>query len=79
MRIDEIERLNVSLGDVLKSSQFIKLLRRLKVKSTNNLNVSRIKNQILKSWKSGQKSRKHFDSLLAEIDTNVDTLLQEED
>jgi hypothetical protein len=79
MRLDEIESLDISINDVLKSAQFIKLLRRLKVKSLKDLNVTRIKNQILQSWKQGQKSRKHFDSLLAEINTNVDTLLQEQD
>jgi argonaute-like protein implicated in RNA metabolism and viral defense len=78
MRIDEIEALDVSLNDVLKSAQFIKLLRRLKVRS-NDLNTTRIKNRIIQAWKQGKKSRKHFDSLLAEIDTNVDTLLQEQD
>lgn len=75
MRLDEI----VSLNDVLKSAQYIKLLRRLKVKATDDINVQRIKNKIIQSWKKGMKNRKHFDSLLAEIDTNVDSLLQEED
>ena len=79
MRLDEFVSLNVSLNDVLKSAQFIKLLRRLKVRSLKDLNTTRIKNQILQSWKQGNKSRKHFDSLLAEINTNVDTLLQEQD
>jgi hypothetical protein len=79
MRLDEIQSLDVSINDVLKSAQFVKLLRRLKVKSLNNINVARIKNKILHSWRKGQKSRKHFNKLLAEIDTNVDTLLQEQD
>lgn len=75
MRLDEI----VSLNTVLKSDQYIRLLRRLKVKSLNDINVQRIKNQIIQSWKKGMKNRKHFDNLLAEINTNVDSLLQEED
>lgn len=75
MRLDEI----VSLNDVLKSDQYIKLLRRLRAKSIDDLNITRIKNKIIQSWKRGMKHRKHFDSLLAEINTNVDALLQEED
>jgi len=75
MRLDEI----VSLNTVLKSDQYIKLLRRLRAKAIDDLNVQRIKNKIIQSWKKGMKKRKHFDSLLAEIDTNVDALLQEED
>ena len=74
MRIDEI----VSLGDVLKSNQYIKLLRKLKIKAKNDINVMRIKNRIIQSWKKGLKRRKYFDRLLAEIDTNIDTLLQED-
>jgi argonaute-like protein implicated in RNA metabolism and viral defense len=75
MRIDEV----VSLQSVLKANQYLKLLRRLSTKSAKNINVARIKNKIIKSWRRGKKSKKYFDSLLAEIDTNVDTLLQEED
>lgn len=75
MRVDEV----VSLGDVLKASQYIRLLRKLRVKARKNINATRIKNKIIKSWKRGMKHRKHFDSLLSEINTNVDTLLQEDD
>lgn len=75
MRLDEI----VSLQSVLKANQYLKLLRRLSVKSVKNIDAARIKNKIIKSWKKGKKHKKYFDSLLAEIDTNVDTLLQEED
>lgn len=75
MRVDEI----VSLNDVLKASQYIKLLRKLKVKARRDINVQRIKNRIIQSWKKGKKYRKHFDRLLSEIDTNLDTILQEED
>lgn len=75
MRIDEV----VSLQSVLKANQYLKLLRRLSAKSVQNINAARIKNKIIKSWRRGKKNKKYFDSLLAEIDTNVDTLLQEED
>lgn len=75
MRLDEI----VSLNTVLKSDQYIRLLRRLRAKAIGDINVQRIKNKIIQSWKKGMKQRKHFDSLLSEIDTNVDAILQEED
>ena len=75
MRLDEI----VSLGDVLKANQYIKLLRKLKIKASKDINTQRIKNRIIQSWKKGMKSRKHFDKLLSEINMNVDTILQEED
>jgi hypothetical protein len=75
MRIDEV----ISLKRVLKSSQYIKLLRKLRVKATKNINVQRIKNRIIQSWKRGMKHRSHFDTLLREIDTSVDAILQEDD
>jgi argonaute-like protein implicated in RNA metabolism and viral defense len=75
MRLDEI----VSLNTVLKSDQYIKLLRRLRAKAIDDLNVQRIKNKIIQSWKKGMKNRKHFDKLLSEIDSSVDAILQEED
>lgn len=70
MRLDEL----VSLNDVLKASQYIALLRRLKVKG-NDINVTRIKNKIIKDWKKGMKSRKHFDSLLSQIDLSLNDLV----
>lgn len=75
MRLDEI----VSLNTVLKSDQYIKLLHRLRAKAIDDLNVQRIKNKIIQSWKKGMKHRKHFDQLLSEINTSVDAILQEED
>jgi argonaute-like protein implicated in RNA metabolism and viral defense len=75
MRLDEI----VTLNDVLKSDQYVKLLRKLKTKSLDDINVQRIKNQIIQSWKKGMKNRKHYDSLLSEIDVNLNDVLQEED
>lgn len=75
MRLDEI----VSLNTVLKANQYIKLLRRLKVKSKSDINLTRIKNKIIQSWKRGMKHRKHFDQLLSEVNLSVDQLLQEED
>jgi hypothetical protein len=71
MRLDEI----VSLNDVLKASQFIRLMNGLKVKAGKDINVTRIKNQVLQSWKSGMKSRKHFDSLLGQIDLSLNDLI----
>lgn len=71
MRLDEL----VSLNDVLKSDQYVKLLRRLKTDAKNNINVTRIKNQIIQSWKKGMKSRKHYDSLLGSININIGDLI----
>lgn len=70
MRLDEI----VSLNDVLKADQYIKLLRRLKT-THNDINVTRIKNQIMQSWKKGMKQRKHYDTLLSTIDINLKDLI----
>lgn len=71
MRLDEL----VSLNDVLKADQYVRLLRRLKTDAKNNINVTRIKNQIIQSWKKGMKSRKHYDDLLGSIDINIGDLL----
>ncbi len=71
MRIDEI----VSLGDVLKSSHYIKLMRSLNAKVSSDINVTRIKNQVLQSWQTGKRSRQHFDSLLGQIDLSLNDLI----
>jgi hypothetical protein len=71
MRLDEI----VSLGDVLKASQFIRLMNGLKVKSGTDINITRVKNQILQSWKGGMKSRKHFNNLLGKINLSINDLI----
>jgi hypothetical protein len=70
MRLDEI----VSLGDVLNSDSFIKLMNSIKVKP-QDLNVTRIKNRVLQSWQKGMRSRKHYDSLLSQIDINLSQLI----
>lgn len=71
MRLDEI----VTLNDVLKSNQYIKLLRHLKTKAKNDINVMRIKNQVIQSWKKGMKQRKHYDGLLSQIDISLNSLI----
>lgn len=73
MRLDEI----VSLSDILKGSQYIKLLRNLRRRVGKGISVTRIKNQVIRSWKKGMTSRKHYDSLLREIDLNIDDVLEE--
>lgn len=73
MRIDEVTL--VSLNDVLKSSQYLRLLKHLKYHAKTNISASRIKNKIIKSWKKGMKSRKHFDSLLQQINLNTKDLI----
>lgn len=70
MRLDEI----VSLNDVLNSASFIKLINGLKAKP-QDLNVTRIKNQVLQSWQKGMRSRKHYDSLLGQIDISLNQLI----
>lgn len=70
MRLDEI----VTLNDVLKADQYIKLLRRLKT-THDDINVTRIKNQIMQSWKKGMKQRKHYDTLLSTIDISLNDLI----
>jgi hypothetical protein len=71
MRLDEF----VSLNDVLKSSQYLKLLSRLKTDTGSDINSTRIKNQIIKSWKQGMKQRKHFDNLLKQINLSLNDLI----
>lgn len=72
MRLDEI----VTLRDVLGSDSYIKLLRRLTTDAGSDINVTRIKNQVLSSWKKGMKSRKHYDSLLNQINLNLRDLIK---
>lgn len=71
MRAKEI----VTLGDVLNSSQYIKLLHRLKTEAGGNVDVTHIKNQIIQSWKKGMKNRKHYDDLLSKIDLSLNKLI----
>lgn len=72
MRLDEITTLN----DVLKADQYIVLLRRLRSNVNSGINVTRIKNQVIQSWKKGMKSRKHYDKLLGSIDININDLIK---
>lgn len=72
MRIDEI----VTLNDVLKANQYIKLLRHLKAHAKQDINVTRIKNRVIQSWKKGLKHRKHYDRLLSEIDLSLNDIIQ---
>ncbi len=71
MRLDELTTLN----DILKSDQYIKLLSHLHSSSSNDVNVTRIKNRIIQSWKKGMKSRKHYDNLLNSIDISINDLI----
>ena len=72
MRIDEI----VQLSDVLKGDQYLKLLRGLKSHSTKDINITRIKNRVIQSWKKGMKSRKHYDDLLGSINISLSDLIR---
>ena len=71
MRVDEV----VTLNDVLKSSQYIKLLRSLKSHANSDINVTKIKNRVIQSWKKGMTSRKHYDDLLSQIHINLTDLI----
>lgn len=71
MRLDEL----VDLNDVLKSSQYIKLLRNLKTSSKEDINVQRIKSQVIQSWKKGMKSRKHYTSLMNQLHINLNDII----
>lgn len=70
MRIDEI----VSLNDVLSADSFITLMGMIKTKP-QDLNVTKIKNQVLQSWEKGMRSRKHYNSLLHGLDINLNNIL----
>jgi len=71
MRLDEL----VSLGDVLKTSQYIKLLKNIRPDIESGINSTRVKNQIIQSWKKGHKSRKHYDNLLKKINLSLNDLI----
>jgi len=72
MRLYEV----VTLNDVLKSSQYIRLLQKLRVDAQSDINVTRIKNQVIQAWKSGKKSRKHYNDLLSGLDISLNDLIK---
>jgi len=71
-QIDEV----VSLNDVLKADSFVTLMSAINTKIGTDINVTRIKNQVLQSWKKGMKSRKHYDKLLSQIDISLNDLIK---
>lgn len=71
MRIDELVKLN----DVLKADQYIRLLKHLRARANAGVDVGRIKNQVIQSWKRGMKQRKHYDNLLSSIDVKLTDLI----
>lgn len=70
MRADEI----VTLNDILSFDSFITLMQSIRTKP-QDLNVTRIKNRVLQSWQKGMRSRKHYDSLLNQIDISLNKLI----
>lgn len=72
MRIDEIVKLN----DVLKADQYLKLLQGIKSSTGNDINITRIKNRVIQSWKKGVKSHKHYGNLLQTINLNIHDLIK---
>lgn len=65
----------VDLHDVIKSDQYITLLHHLKAKSKDDINITRIKNKVIQSWKRGMKSRKHYDKLLQGINIKIHDII----
>lgn len=72
MRIDEL----VTLNDVLKADQYMKILKMISTRAGNDINITRIKNQVISSWKKGMKNRKHYDNLLSKIDISLNDLIK---
>lgn len=72
MRLDEILKLN----DVLKADQYITLLKSIKADAKPDINIVKLKNQIISSWKKGQTSRKHYDDLLGTINVSLGDLIK---
>jgi hypothetical protein len=72
MKLDDI----VSLDDILNTSEYIKLLRNLKVKIDHDIDISHIADKVLASWKTGLKSRKHYDRLLNKVNLNLKDLIR---
>lgn len=72
MRLDELVKLN----DVLKADQYMKMLNMISTKAGNDINITRIKNRVISSWKKGMKNRKHYDDLLSKININLNDLIK---
>lgn len=64
-----------SIHDVLKADQYVTILRHLNTKAKSDINVTRIKNQVLKAWSKGMKSRKHYDKLLHSVHVSLSDLI----
>jgi len=71
MRLDEIVKLN----DVLKADQYMKILGMIST-DVSDINATRIKNQVIQSWKRGMKNRKHYDDLLSKINISLNDLIK---
>lgn len=66
---------SVDLHSVLQADQYLKLLRHIKTHVNSDINVTRIKNQVIQSWKKGMTSRKHYGGLLNQINLNINDLI----
>lgn len=67
---------SVDLHDVLKADQYIRLLHKLRANANAGINITRIKNRIIQSWKKGMKHRKHYDDLLQQINLSLPDLIK---
>ena len=63
------------LSDVISADQYITLLKKIKAKANDGIDVTHIKNQVIKSWNKGLKSRKHFIGLVNKINLNIHDLI----
>jgi hypothetical protein len=71
MRIDEV----IATDDILKK-EYSKIIKHIDTKLPTHIDVGPIKNQILKSWKAGQRSRNHFQNLLKKhLDISLNDIL----
>lgn len=72
---DQIEE-GSELHHTLKADQYVRLLKHLRAKATDNIPITHIKNQIVKSWKRGMKNIKHIDRLLNRVDMTLHSIIK---
>lgn len=71
MKIDEV----VSLNDVLRVSQYKKILKHIKPRVDVDIDFKTIKNNIVRDWRSGQRSRKHYEKLLKKLNLSLSKII----
>lgn len=61
---------------ILKSDQYVSLLNNLTSRLGRGIKITRIKNQILKSWRKGMHTRTHYDDMLKKISLSLKDLIK---